>query len=64
MQRLDITTWKTIFSNLKENNEAVEILYLDGTKEYVLCFNTELFEDGFQTENEAIQRLEHIESMI
>lgn len=51
--------WKIIFGNLEENEE-IEILFLDGTNEYCLCFGYELFEDGFKTEREAEERLDEI----
>jgi hypothetical protein len=65
MQRLDIETWKNIFRNLKEDNEEVEVIWLDNGRgsednnEWVLCFDCELFEDGFQSEEEATERLEY-----
>jgi len=67
MQRLNIETWKNIFRNLQEDNEEVEIVWLDnvGTEsEWCLCFDCELFEDGFKTEQEARERLQYLEESI
>jgi len=62
MKRLGIETWKDIFRNIRENGEEVEILCMDDTREWVLCCDCELFEDGFKTEQEARERLEYLES--
>lgn len=67
MKRLSIEEWKNIFNNLKESNEEVEIIWLDSTEnqgEYCLCFNCELFEDGFKTEQECYDRLEYLMNQI
>lgn len=66
-KRLDLETWKNIFRNTKQNNEEIEIVWLDevGTEgEWCLCVDCELFEDGFKTENEARQRLDYLEGTI
>lgn len=74
--RLNIDTWKNIFRNLEEIGEEVEVVWLDAVpydkngkptgevNEWVLCNETELFEDGFKTEQEANERLRHLESII
>lgn len=69
MIRLTQEEWNTIFSNLEEMEpedlfddiEWVEILWSDSDDEWMLCYGEELFEDGFKTENEAIQRLKQLE---
>jgi hypothetical protein len=67
MQRLDLEMWKNIFRNLGEDNKDVEVVWLDGGTElpnpgeWVLCFDCELFEDGFQSEEEAMERLEYLQ---
>jgi hypothetical protein len=72
-QRLDNETWKNIFRNLKDMDEEdyydgvvdwVEIMWLDGTDEWCLCFGEELFEDGFRTEEEAQKRLNYLENLL
>jgi hypothetical protein len=72
-QRLDNETWSTIFRNLQEMDEEdyydgtvdwVEVQWLDGTDEWVLCHGEELFEDGFKTEEEAQQRLTYLENTL
>lgn len=65
--RLDIRDWQNIFRNLEEENEEVEVVWLDGGSygsEWCLCFDCELFEDGFATEKEAMQRLEDIQTIM
>lgn len=76
MQRLEMGTWKNIFRNLKDMDEEeyydgvvdwVEVLWLDevdGLGEWVLCFGEELFEDGFETEKEALDRLAFLEKTL
>ena len=61
--RLSAEEWRNIFRNLKENDEEVEIVWLDevgGPGEWCLCCDCEMFESGFDTEKEATQRLEHL----
>ena len=63
MIRLSIEEWKNILNNLNENDEEVEIIYLDDVEnggEYCLSFDCEFFEDGFLTENQAYNRLQYI----
>ena len=55
--------WQNVFSNL-EKGEELEVLYLDGTKEWAICTEFELLEDGFKTENEAYERLGEIENKL
>jgi hypothetical protein len=65
--RLDLQTWETIFINLQENNEYVEVTWLDAVEsvgekaEWVLHCGDELFEDGFKSEEEAQKRLDTLE---
>lgn len=69
MQRLDNETWENIFRNLNELKEEerydgiewVEVLWLDSTDEWALAYGEELFEDGFETEREAMDRLHELE---
>lgn len=67
-KRLSIETWKNIFRNTKDNNEEIEIVWLDAVKpevaSYCLCADCEMFEDGFQTEKEAQDRLEYLENLL
>ena len=44
------------------NYTEVEIVWLDGSDEYVLCSDCELFEDGFNTEQQAQERLTYLEN--
>lgn len=72
-KRLDNETWKNIFRNLEEMDEEdyydgeidwVEVQWLDGTDEWCLCYGEELFEDGFKTEREAMERLNYLEKLL
>lgn len=73
-QRLLLDDWEEIFKNLKEMTPAdyydgvvdwVEVLWLDNggsePDEWCLCFGEDLFEDGFETEQEAQKRLDYLE---
>ncbi|AIW03623.1 hypothetical protein CPT_Moonbeam225 [Bacillus phage Moonbeam] len=73
-ERLPLSTWENIFRNLSEMEEEdyydgviewVEVTWLEGEPgsggEWVLCYGTELFEDGFTSEEEAQQRLTELE---
>lgn len=70
MIRLSQNEWNVIFNNLEhletedlfDNIEWVEILWSDSDNEWMLCYGEELFEDGFKTENEAIERLRELEN--
>lgn len=73
MKRLNVEMWKNIFTNLKEMDKEdyydgvvdwVEVVWLDGTDEWCLCYGEELFEDGFKTEKEAQERLDYLETLI
>lgn len=73
MNKLTDETWKNIFRNLKEMDkkdyydgviEWVEVVWLDSTDEYCLCYGEELFEDGFKTEREAQERLTYLENKL
>ena len=69
-KRLSNDTWHNIFRNLSEMTpeeyydgevDWVEVIWLDGTDEWVLAFGEELFEDGFASEKEAQERLNYLE---
>ena len=62
MKQLTMSQWKTIFNNLQETEEEVEIQWLDSTNEWCLCCDCELFEDGFTSEREAMNRLHELEN--
>lgn len=64
VKRLDIKEWENIFRNLEEDGEEVQISWLDGTDEWCLHFDYELFEDGFKTEREANIRLEYLQKSV
>ena len=70
MTKLSIEQWAIILENvslLDENEEfgnEIEILQLDSTNEFVLAHSYEVFEDGFKTEKEAMERLEAIENKV
>ncbi|QST02471.1 hypothetical protein IMZ31_23770 (plasmid) [Pontibacillus sp. ALD_SL1] len=76
MKRLNTEEWCHILRNLEEEGQEVEIVWLDAVpfdgdghptgeeNEWVLCFGTELFEDGFRTEREAEERLEEIKRTV
>lgn len=58
-----LETWKNIFKNLADDGEHVEVVWLT-SGEWCLCSGTELFEDGFKTEDEANDRLEYLEKTL
>lgn len=66
MEKLSFEEWKTIITNVNECGEddefgnEIEVLWLDDTDEWVLCYGYELFEEGFKTEKEARERLKEI----
>ena len=70
MNKLSNEEWITIFENVtscdekSEYGNEIEILQLDSTNEFILCYGCEVFEDGFTSEDEARQRLEEIEQMV
>lgn len=68
MQRQSLNTWKTIFKNLAEDDQEVEVTWLDpgdaSSGEWCLHWENELFEDGFATEKEANERLEYLQSQL
>ncbi|AXH71047.1 hypothetical protein BSP36_003 [Bacillus phage BSP36] len=59
-----LETWKNIFRNLEEEGEQLEVIWLESSDEWCLCTGTELFEDGFKTEDEANNRLEYLEKTL
>lgn len=67
-KRLNRTQWGNVFHNLSELTDSeygneVEVTYMDnvpGPGEWALCHGEQLFEDGFETEYDAEQRLEHV----
>lgn len=73
--RLTLEEWKNIFRNLQEEGENVEIIWLDAVPhdaygnptgevfEWVLCHGCEIFEDGFEAEKEAQERLDYLENI-
>lgn len=71
-QRLSLEQWAVIFKNLQEMTEEerfedsdwVEIIYLDSSDHWILCYGYELFEDGFDTEQEALDRLHWLENQL
>lgn len=63
-KRLTIDSWANILRNLEYDSLEVEVLWLDGTDEYCLCEDCELFEDGFETEKQAYDRLEEIQKLV
>lgn len=75
MVGLDLDVWTNIFRNLNELEEEdyydgtvswVEVIYLDPMTDedskWGLCHGEELFEEGFQSEDEAQERLEFLEN--
>lgn len=73
MKRLQNEEWSNIFRNLSEMKEEdyydgevswVEVMWLDSTDEWVLCYGEELYEDGFKTEKEAMDRLHELEQTL
>lgn len=73
MKRLSLETWENIFNNLKNMDKEeyydgevdwVEVLWLDGSDEWCLCYGEEMFEQGFKTEKEAQDRLNYLENLL
>jgi hypothetical protein len=42
----------------------VEVVWLDSTDEWCICSGYELFEDGFDSEKEAMDRLHYLENIL
>ena len=74
MEKLDTETWANIFKNLSEMEEEdyydgvetwVGAVYLDPMTEndsaWGLAYGDELFEEGFATEEESMDRLKCLE---
>lgn len=78
VQKLDLKTWANIFRNITELNkegyesaygdEWITPIYLDpmveGDSKWGLAHDEELFEQGFETEEEAQERLNYLESQL
>ena len=64
MTRLTIKEWANVLRNMEDEGDEVEVLWLDGTNEWVLCWDCELFEDGFESEEEAQARLDEVEKKV
>lgn len=47
-----------------EQRIEVEVVWLDSSDEWCLCSGTELFEDGYKSEEEAQKRLESLEHLL
>lgn len=70
MKRLSNEEWKNIFRNMNdlhsdeilEFGHWIEVVWLDGSDEWVLSYAYEVFEDGFKTERDAQLRLAQLES--
>ena len=63
--RMGLNTWNIVLENLAEENEEVEIVWMDSCGDdkelgYALCHDCEMFEYGFETEKEANERLQEI----
>jgi hypothetical protein len=66
-KRLSLDVWENIMRNTAENNEEVEVCWLDNVGrhgEYGLACGDELFEDGFYSEKEAQMRLDEIQDLL
>ena len=64
MANMTLTQWAIVLNNLKEENQEVEIVWLDGTDEWALCHDCEIFEDGFVSEYQAYDYLVDIEKQV
>lgn len=65
-KRLNDDVWVNIFRNNEEDGEEIEVVFLDngtGTdnNEWGLHTGDELFEDGYNSEGEAEDRLRELE---
>lgn len=67
-QRLKDSDWVNIFRNLAEDDLEVEVTWLDSGDssegEWCLHFEDEMFEDGFASEQEALDRLYELEQRL
>lgn len=71
MEKLNNEQWRNVFRNIEKlNNEGykspygdkwVTVIYIDST--YALVHDEQLIESGFDTEAEAVKRLEDMEKM-
>lgn len=65
--RLDKEQWQVAWDNIEEvrgeteEDIGVEITWLDSSDEWVLNAGTELLEDGFISEEEAMERMNYVE---
>lgn len=76
MKRLTNEQWKIVLANVEETGEEIEVTWLDAVPfdkngnptgevyEWVLNVDCELLEDGFQTEEEAYERLREVEKLV
>lgn len=75
MKSLSNEQWENIFRNISEmeeesayGDEWVTVIYLDPMTEsdskWGLAHDEELFEEGFETEEEAQQRLNELEKLL
>lgn len=59
-KKLRADEWKNVIRNMNEESEEVEVMWLDSGDEWCLCYDCELFEDGFTSEKEAQERLKFV----
>lgn len=68
MKRISLDVWANILRNTAENNEEVEVIWLDDVPPnpypYALVCDCELFEDDFETEKEAQDRLDEVKRLL
>ena len=60
----EIMVYTATNDEIEEFGQDVEIVCLEDTDEWVLCYGYELFEDGFKTELEAMNRLQELENQL
>jgi hypothetical protein len=62
MERLTLEEWETVFYNVAndDDDEYVEVTWLDSTDEWCINVGSELLEDGFTSEQKAQERLDYV----
>lgn len=61
-KRLQFNQWLLILLKMEENKEKVEISWLNKDSKYILHYNIDLFESGFETVAEAQTRLDELQN--
>lgn len=63
-KRMTLTQWVNVFRNMNESGRDFEITWLDSGNEWVINCDEELFEDDFNSEDRACDRLDLVKSAV